>query len=95
MTIQKTDISFKICATLSKKITSKKLRIERERYRIRPRRSPRGHKATRHHDVNRLRYWLPSRRQGVFLIHKEHRFYRVTKKGYLVQELRATYSSDE
>jgi hypothetical protein len=94
MTKQKTDTSFKTCATLSKRIKSKKLRVERERYLVRPRQSPWGHKTTRHHDVNRLRYRLPRRRHGSFLVHVEHLFYRVTKKGYLVQEFQATYSDD-
>jgi len=96
MTEQETDRTyFNIRRTLNRRITSEKLRAERERYRVRPRRSPRGHVTTRHHDENRVRYWRSSRHHGFFLVQVKRRFYRVTQKGYLVQEFGATYSGGD
>ena len=94
MTEKDTAVPFHISATLSNRIKNIKLHAERERYRVRPRRSPRGHKTTRDHEREWLRFWRAKTRGGFFLLQVGERYYRVTRKGYLVQELKAAYESE-
>ncbi len=80
--------------TLSDRIKNTKLRAEREHYRVHPRRSPRGHRATRAHDRDRRRFWRTKTRDEIFFIHKRGKFYRVSPAGYLVQDFRAACVPD-
>ncbi len=75
MTEKDTAVPFHISATLSNRIKNIKLRAERERYRVRPQQSPRGHKTTRDHERERLRFWRAKTRGGFFLHQVGEQFY--------------------
>jgi hypothetical protein len=70
MTTKEVAVPFNIDATPSNRIKNAKLRAERERYWVRPRRSPRGHKTTRAHEIERLRFLLPKLCEGFFILHR-------------------------